>query len=59
MWENETTMVTIPVTPIGYDDAIKYLEKMGGEDAPSLWQGGLNITYKLGPGFHGEFNETG
>lgn len=24
---------------------------MGGEDAPDSWQGKLNITYKLGPGF--------
>ena len=24
---------------------------MAGENAPSAWQGGLNFTYKLGPGF--------
>ena len=24
---------------------------MGGADGPSDWQGGLNFTYRLGPGF--------
>ena len=24
---------------------------MIGEDAPPAWQGGLNFTYKLGPGY--------
>lgn len=23
---------------------------MGGEEAPEEWQGGLNLTYRLGPG---------
>lgn len=41
----------IPVTPIGYDDAIKYLRKISGPEANSTWQGGLNVTYRLGPGF--------
>ena len=26
---------------------------MGGPAAPADWQGGLNITYRLGPGFDG------
>lgn len=59
MWENETSLVTIPVTPIGYDDAIKYLEKMGGDEVPEAWAGGLPITYKLGPGFEGSLKDTG
>lgn len=41
----------IPVTPIGYNDAIKYLRKISGPEANSTWQGGLNVTYRLGPGF--------
>ena len=24
---------------------------LAGEEAPSEWQGGLNFTYRLGPGF--------
>lgn len=23
---------------------------MGGEEVPSSWQGGLNVTYRFGPG---------
>ena len=25
--------------------------RLGGDKAPDDWQGGLNITYRLGPGF--------
>lgn len=59
MWVNETTLIRIPVTPIGYDDAVKYLEKMGGDEAPEAWAGGLPISYKLGPGFEGSLKDTG
>nr|XP_039260069.1 putative N-acetylated-alpha-linked acidic dipeptidase [Styela clava] len=59
MYENETTLPTILVTPIGYDDAVKYLERMGGDEVPEEWKGSLNITYRLGPGFVGELNNTG
>ncbi|KAI8506319.1 hypothetical protein Bbelb_157460 [Branchiostoma belcheri] len=41
---------TIPAYPIGYNDAWHLLSAMEGPDAPSSWQGGLNITYRLGPG---------
>lgn len=27
------------------------LSRLGGDKAPDDWQGGLNITYRLGPGF--------
>lgn len=43
----------IPVTPIGYDDAIKFLIKMAGDEVPEDWRGDLNITYRYGPGFAG------
>ncbi|CAK8692127.1 unnamed protein product [Clavelina lepadiformis] len=43
----------IPVTPIGYVDAVKYLEKLTGNEVMEEWRGGLNITYKYGPGFAG------
>ena len=41
----------IPSQPIGYGDARKFLEVMGGPKAPEDWQGGLpGLTYRLGPG---------
>ncbi|KAI8504230.1 hypothetical protein Bbelb_182980 [Branchiostoma belcheri] len=51
--ENETdALARIPVHPIGYSDAWHILNAIGGPDAPEEWQGGLNITYRLGPGFN-------
>jgi len=47
----------IPVTPIGYVDAYKYLSKLKGTDAQSDWQGELNFTYKYGPGFMKSVNK--
>jgi len=47
---------TIPVTPIGYVDAVKYLEKLDGDEVDESWKGGLEITYRYGPGFTGEYN---
>ena len=38
----------IPVQPIGYTDAEQILNKMGGAVAPASWQGGINITYRIG-----------
>ena len=38
----------IPVQPIGYTDAEQILNKMGGAVAPAAWQGGINITYRIG-----------
>lgn len=43
---------TIPVLPIGYNDAHFILQGIGGPEVPSHWQGKLNFTYKLGPGFN-------
>ena len=38
----------IPAQPIGYDDARKLLEKMGGKDSPKNWKGGMEgIDYKV------------
>ncbi|XP_070577792.1 N-acetylated-alpha-linked acidic dipeptidase 2-like [Ptychodera flava] len=47
----DTYLPDIPVQPIGYDDAVAFLRELRGPDAPSGWQGGLDIKYKLGPGF--------
>ncbi|XP_035676609.1 N-acetylated-alpha-linked acidic dipeptidase 2-like [Branchiostoma floridae] len=50
--QNETdALARIPVHPIGYSDAWHILNAIGGPAAPAEWAGGLNITYRLGPGF--------
>jgi len=40
----------IPVLPISYRDAEKILQRLAGPVAPPAWQGGLPLTYHLGPG---------
>nr|XP_054950709.1 glutamate carboxypeptidase 2 isoform X2 [Pan paniscus] len=48
---------SIPVHPIGYYDAQKLLEKMGGSAPPdSSWRGSLKVPYNVGPGFTGNFS---
>ncbi|XP_008151831.2 glutamate carboxypeptidase 2 isoform X1 [Eptesicus fuscus] len=48
---------SIPVHPIGYFDAQKLLEKMGGTAPPdSSWKGSLKVPYNVGPGFIGNFS---
>lgn len=42
---------SIPVQPISYKDAQELLNNMSGSMAPVEWQGKLNITYNLGPGY--------
>ena len=44
------TLPTIPVLPISYADAKPLLEALEGPVAPGDWQGGLPITYHIGPG---------
>ncbi|MFT4887404.1 MAG: N-acetylated-alpha-linked acidic dipeptidase [Pseudohongiellaceae bacterium] len=48
--EDAPTITKIPVLPISYRDALPLLKAMGGEVVPAEWQGGLPITYHLGPG---------
>ena len=48
--EDAPTITKIPVLPISYRDALPLLKAMGGEVVPEQWQGGLPITYHLGPG---------
>ncbi|EDO42931.1 predicted protein [Nematostella vectensis] len=50
-FSSDIPLPTIPAHPISADDAKVFLSKMSGPDAPDDWQGGLNITYRLGPGF--------
>ncbi|ELU09884.1 hypothetical protein CAPTEDRAFT_160163 [Capitella teleta] len=50
IYENETSLPTIPVHPISYGDAEEFLKQLSGEEAPEEWRGALPITYRLGPG---------
>ncbi|KAM3918010.1 glutamate carboxypeptidase 2-like isoform 2-T2 [Leptodactylus fuscus] len=49
--EKDIKLPKIPVTPIGYNDAVKYLSKLSGNEVPNAWKGNLDITYRVGPGF--------
>lgn len=40
----------IPVVPVGYEVAEELLLHMGGAASPDAWEGGLKLTYRLGPG---------
>ncbi len=44
------TLTKIPVLPVSYADAQPLLAAITGPNAPRNWQGGLPITYRLGPG---------
>ena len=44
------TLVSIPVLPISYQDALPLLEQLGGVVAPEPWRGVLPTTYHVGPG---------
>ncbi len=48
--EDAPTLTKIPVLPISYHDALPLLRALGGAVAPSSWNGGLPITYHIGPG---------
>ncbi|ESP03021.1 hypothetical protein LOTGIDRAFT_185795 [Lottia gigantea] len=41
----------IPAHPIGYTVARELLINMTGDEVPDKWRGGINITYRYGPGF--------
>ncbi|XP_074628297.1 putative N-acetylated-alpha-linked acidic dipeptidase isoform X1 [Acropora palmata] len=53
----EIKMPCIPAHPISAKDAEQFLSRLGGVEAPDDWQGGLNITYRLGPGFIEELKD--
>jgi N-acetylated-alpha-linked acidic dipeptidase len=48
------SLPSIPVQPIGYNDARSILKHLGGKDPPFGWNGRLSVEYKLG----GEFIPT-
>lgn len=43
-------LISIPVIPIGYEDAIPLLKALGGPIAPEYMRGALPLTYHIGPG---------
>jgi N-acetylated-alpha-linked acidic dipeptidase len=49
-FEDAETIQKIPVQPISYGEALKILRHVGGEAVPEEWQGGLPVTYHIGPG---------
>ncbi|MFI5136880.1 MAG: transferrin receptor-like dimerization domain-containing protein [Sphingobacteriales bacterium] len=48
--KDAATILKIPVLPISYHDAQPLLGALDGTVAPRDWQGGLPITYHIGPG---------
>ena len=44
------TLTKIPVLPISYGDAKPFLAALEGPVAPADWRGGLDLTYRIGPG---------
>lgn len=49
--EIKTHFPKIPVQPVRYEDARFILSDMEGPVVPNEWFGGLNITYRMGPGY--------
>uniref|UniRef100_F7BEM7 glutamate carboxypeptidase II n=1 Tax=Ciona intestinalis TaxID=7719 RepID=F7BEM7_CIOIN len=49
--ESKAKLPKIQAQPISYEQAYEYMAILGGQDAPEKWQGGLNITYKIGGSF--------
>ncbi|WP_428328044.1 M28 family peptidase [Mucilaginibacter sp.] len=48
--KDAVTILKIPVLPISYHDAQPLLAALDGTVAPRDWQGGLPLTYHVGPG---------
>lgn len=49
-FEDAQSIQKVPVQPISYGEALKILRYIGGEVVPEGWQGGLPVTYHIGPG---------
>ncbi|MDP4261918.1 MAG: transferrin receptor-like dimerization domain-containing protein [Bacteroidota bacterium] len=47
--KDATTIMKIPVLPISYEDALPFLQSLGGQVVPAAWRGSLPITYHVGP----------
>jgi len=47
---NAPSLPHIPTIPINAQDASAILAELGGDHVPRGWQGGLPVTYHIGPG---------
>ncbi len=45
-----TSLPAIMSAPLSARDARVILQSLGGPEAPEAWQGGLGLTYRVGPG---------
>jgi len=48
--DSVATLTSIPVMPIGYEDAKPLLAALTGPVVPEAWRGALGLTYRMGPG---------
>ncbi|HXF96207.1 MAG TPA: M28 family peptidase [Gemmatimonadales bacterium] len=48
--EDSLPIPRIPVVPMGYGNARRILESLGGPSVPQEWQGALPFRYHVGPG---------
>ncbi|XP_028967577.1 N-acetylated-alpha-linked acidic dipeptidase 2-like [Galendromus occidentalis] len=51
MPRSDVQLPGIPVQPISAEDAQHLLRGIGGPSAPIRWQGRLNLSYNIGPGY--------
>lgn len=47
---SKANLAKLPTAPISYGSAQPILTNLGGRKAPTSWQGGLPLTYRLGSG---------
>jgi len=48
--EDSLDIPKIPIIPMSYGNARRFLEPMTGQSVPQSWQGGLPFHYHVGPG---------
>ena len=48
--EDSLPIPRIPVIPMSYGNARRFLERLGGTSVPQPWQGALPFRYHVGPG---------
>ena len=48
--EDSLDIPKIPIIPMGYGNARRFLEPMTGKSVPQSWQGALPFRYHVGPG---------
>ncbi len=48
--EESLPLPHIPVLPMSYGNAQRFLERLSGASPPQAWQGGLPFRYHIGPG---------